>query len=119
MRDTTILDAAALLALAMGRGPAISPPALKINPSIPALAGVWRSEDGTVHLTLKSDHSYALSVAGRKRKAQGSYLLDGPDLRLRDDSGLRTPARLAGGAIEMAGHELLPLSPSGAGPIGG
>lgn len=108
MRDTTVLDTAALLAVAMGRGPAVPPPPVRINPSIPALAGVWRSADGTVRLTLKSDFSYALSVAGRSRKAQGFYRLNGADLRLRDDSGLRTAARLSDGAIELAGHELLP-----------
>jgi hypothetical protein len=81
---------------------------VSIDPAVPALAGVWRSTDRAVRLTLKSDFSYALSVAGRKRQARGSYLLDGADLRLRDDSGLRTSARLTDGGIELAGRELLP-----------
>jgi hypothetical protein len=107
MRETTLLDAAALLTLAMSGGPELAVPAAGAAGGT-AMVGVWRSVDGTVRLTLKTDFSYALSVTGRSRPAHGSYLLDGADLRLRDDSGLRTPARLTAGSIEMAGHELLP-----------
>jgi len=109
MRETTILGPGALLALAArGNWPVPAPTRTAINPSAPSLTGVWRTADGAIRLTLKSDFSYALSVAGRARRAQGSYLLDGPELRLRDDSGLRTPARLTAGTIELAGHELHP-----------
>jgi hypothetical protein len=78
--------------------------------SSPAVAGSWHSADGTVKLTLHHDARYDLSVAGRKRAARGAYWLDGDELPLLDDTGLRTPARIVGGGvIEMAGHQLYPL----------
>lgn len=114
--DTTILGATSLLAIAMGGGtPALAlsapPPAVVTQTAAdPAVAGTWRSLDGTVRLALRSDFTYELSVTGRDRQAHGSYLLAGADLGLRDDNGLRTPARLTDdGLIELAGHELFPV----------
>jgi hypothetical protein len=112
MRDTTILGPAALLAIALGRrGTTIDVPPVEIRPGLQALAGGWRSGDGIVRLTLEADHRYVLSVTGRARPARGSYLLDGADLRLCDDSGLWTPARVDGDVIELAGRQLLPIRP--------
>lgn len=115
--DTTILGATSLLAIAMGGGTgvqalSVAPPPAVVTESMepPAVVGSWRSADGTVRLVLKPDLTYDLSVAGRDRTAHGSYLVDGADLRLHHDDGLRTPGRLSGdGLIEMAGHELFPV----------
>lgn len=116
--DTTILGATSLLAIAMGGASealAVAPPLAAVTDATepPAVVGSWRSADGTVRLVLKPDLTYDLSVEGRVRKAHGSYLLDGADLRLRDDNGLRTPGRVGpDGLIEMAGHELFPVGDS-------
>jgi hypothetical protein len=115
--DTTILGATSLLAIAMGGGTGVSAPAFASPPAVvtgtiepPAVAGSWRSADGTVKLVLRPDLTYDLSVEGRARKAHGTYAVSGTDVRLRDDNGLRTPARVTGdGLIEMAGHELFPV----------
>jgi hypothetical protein len=115
--DTTILGATSLLAIAMGGGTgvqalAVAPPPAVVTEAMepPAVVGSWRSADGTVRLVLKPDLTYDLSVAGRERKAHGSYLVDGADLRLHDDDGLRTPGKVSeDGLIEMAGHELFPV----------
>lgn len=111
--DTTILGATSLLAIAMGsNGGApvkVGAPPVRTEPlKSPAVIGQWRSGDGSVALELERDGTYELTVDGRDRAAHGSYVLDGDDLRLRDDDGLRTPGRLVDGLIEMAGHELFP-----------
>jgi hypothetical protein len=108
--DSTVLDATALLALAMGGRPG-TPGALahapgRINPSAPV--GVWLSEDGTVRLDIRTDGTYAGEVAGRRRRAHGTYHLTGTTMTLRDDSGLATPVTLHEGALQMAGHHLCP-----------
>jgi hypothetical protein len=115
--DTTILGATSLLAIAMGGGGGtatmtMAPPPAVVTDSTepPAVVGSWRSADGAVRLVLRPDLTYDLSVEGRERKAHGTYLLDGADLRLRDDDGLRTPARVSEDSlIELAGHELFPV----------
>ncbi len=103
--DTTILDAAALLALALGGGPALDvlPGPVAADP---ALAGIWHSADGTVRLRLERDGTYEGSVAGRCRAARGTYRADGVSLLLRDESGLRTPVTRSGDTLEMAGYAL-------------
>jgi hypothetical protein len=106
--DTTILDAAAILALAMsGQAATIANPTpARINPTAPV--GVWLSADGTVRLDIKTDGTYAGQVAGRKRRAHGTYDLDGATLTLRDDSGLATPVTVHDRELTMAGHRLGP-----------
>src|SRR5690348_554857 len=88
--DTTVLDAAALFALVVGRG---ASPAAELPPGIAASApiGAWHSADGTVRLDIKTDGTYAGRVAGRKRRARGTYSVEGRVLALQDESGLRTP----------------------------
>lgn len=108
--DSTVLGAAALLALAMGGRPG-TPGALahapgRINPSAPV--GVWLSADGTVRLDIKTDGTYAGQVAGRRRRAHGTYHLAGATMTLHDDSGLATPVTLYDGGLQMAGHRLGP-----------
>ncbi|MFG1605451.1 hypothetical protein [Actinoplanes sp. NPDC049265] len=115
--DTTILGATSLLAIAMGGGTggsalAVAPPPAVVTEATepPSIAGTWRSLDGVVTLVLRNDLSYDLTVQGRDRRAHGWYAVDGADVRLRDEDGLRTPARVTGdGLIEMAGHELFPV----------
>jgi hypothetical protein len=114
--DTTILGATSLLAIAMGGSGgsalAVAPPPAVVTGTMepPAVAGTWRSLDGAVTLVLRRDLSYDLTVRGRDRTAHGTYAVSGADVRLRDDDGLRTPARVSGdGLIEMAGHELFPV----------
>ena len=102
--DTTILDAAALLALALG-GAALDVCPQPVAPD-PALAGLWRSADGTVRLRLERDGTYQGSVAGRHRTARGTYRADGPELLLRDDTGLRTTVTRLDDRLEMAGYDL-------------
>nr|WP_296075140.1 Atu4866 domain-containing protein [uncultured Actinoplanes sp.] len=68
--------------------------------------GDWRSPDGTVHLRLRTDGTYAAQVAGRRRKAQGTYAVDGATMTLSDVSGLCTPVALLGDELEMAGYRL-------------
>lgn len=114
--DITVLGATSLLAIALGGGGgvqalAVAPPPAVVTGTIepPAVAGSWRSADGTVKLVLRGDLTYELSVQGRERTAHGSYAVDGADLRLLDDDGLRTPARVTeDDLIELAGHELFP-----------
>ena len=108
--DSTVLGATALLALAMGGRPG-TPGALghapaRINPTAPV--GVWLSEDRTVRLDIRTDGTYAGEVTGRKRRAHGTYQLDGATMTLRDDSGLATPVLLHEGELQMAGHRLGP-----------
>ena len=102
--DATILDAAALLALALGGA------TLDVHPqpaaTDPALAGTWRSADDTVRLRLAQDGTYEGSVAGRARAARGTYRADADSLLLRDDSGLRTPVGRRGDILQMAGYDL-------------
>jgi hypothetical protein len=107
--DTTILDAAALLALALGGsrpgatgGPGHTP--ARITTSAPV--GAWLSADGTVRLDIKTDGTYDGQVAGRKRRAHGTYRLDGTTMVLSDDSGLNTAVTVHDGGLEMAGHRL-------------
>ncbi|MEV6631317.1 hypothetical protein AB0M54_11245 [Actinoplanes sp. NPDC051470] len=114
--NITVLGATSLLAIALSGGGgvqalAVAPPPAVVTGTVepPAVAGSWRSADGTVRLVLRGDLTYELSVQGRERNAHGSYAVDGSDLRLRDDDGLRTLARVTeDGLIELAGHELFP-----------
>ncbi|BEL10218.1 hypothetical protein Q0Z83_084090 [Actinoplanes sichuanensis] len=109
--DFTVLDAASLLAIALGgtvgaqNGPAATRPRVVTGA---AVVGVWRSPDGTVKLQLRRDGTYAGEVAGRRRPARGTYLVDGESVVLRDDSGLQTPVHVHDGELEMAGHRLRP-----------
>jgi hypothetical protein len=102
--DTTILDAASLLALALG-GAALDagPPPVAADP---AVTGEWLSADGTVRLRLESDGRYESRVAGRDRAARGTYRVDGTAVLLHDDSGLRITVTRLGDALEMAGYDL-------------
>ncbi|WP_250002330.1 Atu4866 domain-containing protein [Actinoplanes sp. M2I2] len=107
--DTAVLDAAALFAIAMGGQVAEQsdnpgPKPTKVTVSAPV--GVWLSADGTVRLDIKTDGTYAGKVAGRKRRASGTYDLAGRTLMLSDDSGLHTPVAVGDGVLEMAGHRL-------------
>lgn len=111
--DTTILDAAAMLAIAMGR---TNDDGLGVVPSAPkvitgsAVVGAWRSPDGTVKLQIRTDGTYAGEVAGRRSRPHGTYRIDGDAVVLHDDmSGLNTQLTLVhDGELEMAGHRLLP-----------
>jgi putative ligand-binding protein with streptavidin-like fold len=109
MRDTTVLGKAALLALAMAGAPNATVGIARRSPSTvaaSALVGLWRSADGGVRLTIKTDGTYAGEVTGRKRPAQGTYRVEGSTMTLDDDTGLRTPVILFDGELEMAGHRL-------------
>ncbi|KUL32352.1 Atu4866 domain-containing protein [Actinoplanes awajinensis] len=111
--DTTVLDATALLAIAMGRTPDTGLGQVLKRPQVvtgAAVVGAWRSPDGTVQLQLRTDGTYAGEVAGRRKRPSGTYRLDGDSLLLHDDtSGLRTPVTvLHQGELEMAGHRLHP-----------
>ena len=109
--DTTVLDASAVLALVMGgrpAGTAVSAgrsPA-RTDPSTPV--GMWLSTDGTVRLDIRTDGTYAGQVAGRRRRAYGTYRFDGSTMTLSDDSGLATPVTVHDGELQMAGHRLGP-----------
>ncbi|WP_436524456.1 Atu4866 domain-containing protein [Actinoplanes sp. HUAS TT8] len=111
--DTTILDAAAMLAIAMGRTSDMS---LGMAPKRPevitgaAVVGAWRSPDGAIKLQIKTDGTYDGEVAGRRKRPHGTYRIDGASVVLHDDtSGLKTPVTLVHeGELEMAGHRLLP-----------
>ena len=117
--DATILGAATLFALALGNGNLIGAPerydfvaprsVVTEDVSIAALVGSWRSPDATVHLDLYAGGDYERGIVGRSSTSHGSYLADGPNLLLRDDSGLRTTVIVADGALEMAGHRLRKL----------
>ena len=108
--DTTVLDAAALLAIAMGNMPADTltgglPPTATARP---APVGAWRSADGAVRLDIRTDGTYAGKVAGRRRAARGTYRVEGATMTLADDSGLCTAVTLRDDVLEMAGHRLGP-----------
>jgi putative ligand-binding protein with streptavidin-like fold len=109
MRDTTVLGKASLLALAMAGTCDVPVGIVRRAPSTvatSALVGLWRSADGEVRLTIKTDGTYAGEVAGRKRRAQGTYRVEGSTMTLNDDTGLRIPVLLFDGELEMAGHRL-------------
>jgi hypothetical protein len=111
--DTTILDAVAMLAIAVGRTPEGDPGPVPRPPRTltgAALVGAWRSRDGAVKLHLRTDGTYAGEVAGRRKRPAGTYRIDGDSVLLQDDSsGLRIPVTvLHEGGLEMAGHRLLP-----------
>jgi Agrobacterium tumefaciens protein Atu4866 len=111
MRDTTVLDAAAMLALATGgreaelAGP-LGPRPVRVTSSVPV--GAWLSSDRTVRLDIRADGTYDAQIAGRRRRAHGTYLFDGATLTLSDDSGLHTPVVVRDGELDMAGHRLAP-----------
>jgi hypothetical protein len=107
--DTTVLDAAALFALVVGRGSARragsgagKPPGIAVSAPI----GAWHSADGTVRLDIRTDGTYAGEVAGRKRQARGTYSVRDGVLDLQDESGLRTPVAVGDEVLEMAGFVL-------------
>ncbi|MEU8240688.1 Atu4866 domain-containing protein [Actinoplanes missouriensis] len=110
--DFTVLDAAALLAIAMGGAADVSARPLSSSPKVvtdAALVGAWRSPDGTVQLRLHTDGTYAGAVAGRRQAARGTYDIEDGDVVLHDVSGLNTPVHVLDGELEMAGHRLLPV----------
>ncbi|GAA0523721.1 hypothetical protein GCM10010172_00100 [Paractinoplanes ferrugineus] len=104
------LDAAALLTLMMGGQPAVrGPKSALVRTSAPV--GFWLSQDGTVQLEIKTDGTYDGKVAGRKRRARGTYHIDGALMTLSDqDSGMHTSVTLYDGELEMAGHRLGPVA---------
>ncbi|GIE98341.1 Atu4866 domain-containing protein [Paractinoplanes rishiriensis] len=107
--DTTVLDAAALLAMAMGDSLSRTAASLRRTPTAypeTAPVGAWRTPDGTVRLDIRTDGTYDGQVAGRKRRAHGTYLFDGSTMMLSDDSGLNTSVTVFDGGLEMAGHRL-------------
>ncbi|WP_249037987.1 Atu4866 domain-containing protein [Actinoplanes italicus] len=111
--DFTVLDAASILAIAMGgitssyAGPEDLHPRAVTGA---AVIGAWRSQDGVVKLQLRRDGTYAGEVAGRRRAARGTYLIEGESVMLRDDSGLQTAVQVHDGELEMAGHRLRPTA---------
>jgi hypothetical protein len=110
--DTTILDAAAMLAIAMGHAPETGIGAVPQRPEVitgAAVVGAWRSPDGAVKLQLRNDGTYAGEVAGRRKRPHGTYRVLPDAVVLLDESGLNTPVFLVHeGELEMAGHRLLP-----------
>lgn len=103
--DATVLDATALLTLALaGQDMAVRPTA--VSPERKDLVGVWLSADGAVRLDLRSEGTYERSVVGRRRSSRGHYVVDGCCVLLQDDNGLRTVVTVAGDELEMAGHPL-------------
>lgn len=109
--NATILDVAAMLALAMaderaasdgavasGRQPADEAGALH--------AGVWISTDGAVRLDLHPNGRYALRIAGRHRRTEGTYRADRLTVLLESDGGLRTTAQLTDDTLHLAGNPL-------------
>jgi hypothetical protein len=110
--DATVLDATALLALAMGGAAGVEARPVTGRPKVvldAAVVGAWRSSDGVVRLQLRRDGTYAGEVAGRRRQARGTYRIDGTSVLLHDDSGLSTPVTVYEGELEMAGHRLRPV----------
>ncbi|GAA2892387.1 hypothetical protein Acy02nite_63260 [Actinoplanes cyaneus] len=111
--DTTILDAAAMLAIALGRttddGLGVAPQRPRVITGA-AVVGAWRSSDGMIKLRIRTDGTYAGEVAGRRSRPHGTYRIDGDAVVLHDDaSGLSTQLTLVhDGELEMAGHRLLP-----------
>ncbi|GIF05384.1 hypothetical protein [Actinoplanes siamensis] len=113
--DTTVLDAAAMLAIAMGRASETGLGSVPRPPEVvtgAAVVGAWRSQDGSVTLQLRTDGTYAGEIAGRRKRPRGTYRVDGGAVVLQDESsGLRTPVTvLHEGELEMAGHRLLPAA---------
>ena len=109
--DFTVLDAASILAIAMGGTPSASARPSSARPRVVtggAVVGAWRSTDGVVQLKLRLDGTYAGEVAGRRRPAKGTYWIEGESVMLRDDSGLQTSVHVLDGELEMAGHRLRP-----------
>ncbi len=111
--DAMVLDAAAMLAIAMGRSADAGSGSTPRRPKALAgagLVGAWRSPDGAVKLQLRMDGTYAGEVAGRRKRPGGTYRIDGDAVLLHDSSsGLNTPVTvLHEGELEMAGHRLLP-----------
>lgn len=109
--DFTVLDAASVLAIAMSCAGSASSGPLAARPRVvigAAVVGRWHSPDGTVRLQLRRDGTYAGEVAGRRRPARGTYLVDGESVVLCDDSGLQTPVHVHDGELEMAGYRLRP-----------
>lgn len=103
--DATVLDATALLTLALAGHEMPAPrETAPIEPE--NLVGVWLSADGAVRLDLRSEGTYERSIVGRRRSSHGHYLVDGSSLLLEDDNGLRTVATMADDALEMAGYPL-------------
>ncbi|HEY0002964.1 MAG TPA: Atu4866 domain-containing protein [Actinoplanes sp.] len=106
--DTTVLDSASLLAVALvDRGASAMSLSRGTAMSGTAPVGAWRSADGAVRLDIRTDGTYAGKVAGRRREAHGTYDVEGGTMTLLDDSGLHTPVTLLPGELEMAGHRLL------------
>jgi hypothetical protein len=103
--DTTVLDATALLALALA-GNEVPRVAARAQMAPKELAGTWLSADGAVRLELRADGGYERGVAGRRRPAHGTYLVDGSCVLLQDDNGLRTIVTVTDHVLEMAGHQL-------------
>jgi hypothetical protein len=111
--DFTVLDAASILAIAMGgvASPHSGSGTLRARVvTDAAVIGAWRSPDGAVKLQLRRDGTYAGEVAGRRRAARGTYLVEGESVVLRDDSGLQTAVHVHDGELEMAGHRLRPTA---------
>jgi hypothetical protein len=107
--DFTVLDAASILAIALGGATSTHAGSGVLHARIvtdAAVIGVWRSQDGVVKLQLRRDGTYAGEVAGRRRAVRGTYLIDGESVMLRDDSGLQTAVHVYDGELEMAGHRL-------------
>jgi hypothetical protein len=111
--DFTVLDAAALLAIAMGGSTDLSSGTRTARPRVvtgAAVVGAWRSPDGVVQLRLHTDGTYAGEVAGRRQAAHGTYAVADGEVVLHDDSsGLNTPVHVHDGELEMAGHRLVPV----------
>ena len=110
--DFTVLDAAALLAIAMKGASELTSHPLGGSPKVvtgAAVIGAWRSPDGVVQLRLHTDGTFAGQVAGRRQTAHGTYDIDGAEVVLHDDSGLNTAVIVYDGELEMAGHRLLPV----------
>ncbi|MDI6100509.1 Atu4866 domain-containing protein [Actinoplanes sp. NEAU-A12] len=111
--DFTVLDAASVLAIAMGGAADPYSPPGSGRPRVvttTAVVGAWRSPDGVVKLQLRKDGTYAGEVSGRRRPARGTYWIQGESVLLRDDSGLHTDVHVHDGELEMAGHRLRPAS---------
>ena len=116
--DATILGAAAVLALALGRSggeaeathrfATVPRPAVAVTEKgAEAFVGVWMSVDDAVRLDVAADGTYARTVIGRKAAARGLYQVDGTSLRLRDESGVRTTVTsVPGRGLEMSGNIL-------------
>ncbi|WP_433828141.1 Atu4866 domain-containing protein [Actinoplanes sp. CA-015351] len=110
--DFTVLDAAALLAIAMGGHADLTAHSNGTGPKVvtgAAVVGAWRSPDGVVQLRLHTDGTFAGEVAGRRKSARGTYDIQGAEVVLHDDSGLNTAVVVYDGELEMAGHRLLPV----------